>query len=62
MPLYAYKCKSCGEKFEKVRSMSDRDEALTCPACGAAYPQRVLASFSLGSGSASGGSGTPRFT
>ena len=64
MPLYAYQCKNCGENFEKVRSMNDRDEELACPACGAMHPQRVLASFSLGSGGSSGGSsgGAPRFT
>jgi putative FmdB family regulatory protein len=33
MPTYEYVCKSCGHRFEVVRSM--RDEPLTvCPECG----------------------------
>jgi putative FmdB family regulatory protein len=33
MPTYEYACKSCGHRFEVVRSM--RDEPLTvCPECG----------------------------
>ena len=30
MPIYAYKCKACGERFEAMRRMSDRDEDVCC--------------------------------
>lgn len=32
MPLYEYRCKQCGHKFEKIQSFSAPDEK-ECPAC-----------------------------
>lgn len=33
MPVYAYECRSCNERFERKQKMSD--PAVTeCPACG----------------------------
>ena len=52
MPIYAYKCRKCGEKFESFRSISDDDSEVECPKCGAKNHQRELSSFySKGSGS-----------
>jgi len=52
MPIYAYKCASCGHADDVMQKMSD--DALTkCPACGAeAYSKQVTApNFALkGSG------------
>ena len=31
MPIYEYRCPSCGTKFELLRSMSRSDESATCP-------------------------------
>lgn len=59
MPIYAYKCKACGEQFEALRRMSDRDEEVTCPACGREHPQRVLSNVFASSGSSSGGGSAP---
>jgi putative FmdB family regulatory protein len=61
MPIYAYKCKACGERFEAMRRMSDRDEDVNCPACGKEYPQRVLSNVFASSGSGSGGGSAPVF-
>ncbi|HIU33111.1 MAG TPA: zinc ribbon domain-containing protein [Candidatus Pullichristensenella excrementigallinarum] len=33
MPLYAYKCPSCGHKFEVLRSINER-ENVVCEKCG----------------------------
>jgi len=34
MPVYEYRCESCGERFEKlVRSMHQEPPGLACPAC-----------------------------
>ena len=33
MPIYDYKCAACGHRFELLRSISNRDEAV-CPRCG----------------------------
>lgn len=32
MPLYEYRCKSCGHRFEKIQSFSAPDEK-ECPEC-----------------------------
>ncbi len=61
MPIYAYKCKSCGEQFDSMRRMSDRDEDVSCPACGELAPQRMLSSVFASSGSGSGGGSAPAF-
>lgn len=33
MPLYEYACPGCGERVEKVRSVSDRAKGTECPTC-----------------------------
>lgn len=32
MPIYEYKCRSCGKDFEELRDIEHRDGA-TCPDC-----------------------------
>jgi len=46
MPIYEYKCTSCGEMFELRRSMTDGDSEIKCLKCGAEHPQRVFSAFS----------------
>ncbi|MFH1647111.1 MAG: zinc ribbon domain-containing protein [Chloroflexota bacterium] len=45
MPIYAYKCRQCGEKFEQFRGIYDTDSEVECPKCGTKDPVRVLAPF-----------------
>ena len=33
MPLYEYKCKKCGHRFERIQKFSDPDPK-KCPECG----------------------------
>jgi putative FmdB family regulatory protein len=33
LPLYAYRCTSCGHRFEKIQSFSSEPEKV-CPKCG----------------------------
>jgi len=52
MPIYAYKCGSCGHAKDVLQKMSDQP-LVTCPACGAASfsKQVTAAGFQLkGSG------------
>ena len=43
MPIYAYKCESCGHRQDALQKMSDAPLAV-CPACGAsAYVKQVTA-------------------
>ena len=45
MPVWEFRCKSCGSTFEQlVRSLSS-DETLTCPSCHSDDVQRALSVF-----------------
>lgn len=44
MPIYEYRCRKCGEKFEMFRRIHDGDSSVECPECGEKHPQRVLSS------------------
>lgn len=50
MPIYEYRCIRCGSKFELMRRLSDDDEGVTCPDCGAGEPEKVLSLFASGGG------------
>jgi putative FmdB family regulatory protein len=43
MPLYEYKCKKCGHRFEKIVKFSDKP-IKKCPECGGAVEQLISAS------------------
>lgn len=45
MPLYEYQCQECGQEFEKLRSISDRD-SVNCPTCGSGKVGRKMSLFS----------------
>jgi putative FmdB family regulatory protein len=50
LPLYEYRCASCGERFEVLQRMGDGAESLACPACGAGRPTRQLSTFAAAAG------------
>jgi len=63
MPLYEYKCNTCGEGFEKMVRFSEANLIPTCPKCESQDIQKkisAVASFgisqSAGSMALSGGS------
>jgi len=56
MPIYEYKCKSCGFTFEDYRAAGHADDETNCPKCGKPKVNRVLSPFATG-GAKSGGSG-----
>lgn len=41
MPIYAFRCSSCGHSFDRLQKLSDPDPD-TCPACGAATVGRQV--------------------
>jgi putative FmdB family regulatory protein len=57
MPLYEYKCESCGARFEKLVSSDKRDE-VTCSKCGSEQTKRQLSTFAT-SGLSGGSSCAP---
>lgn len=42
MPLYAFRCGSCGWAFDILRSMDERDDPAACPDCISQNTQRKL--------------------
>jgi putative FmdB family regulatory protein len=59
MPLYEYRCEKCGNRFERLRRMSDPDSDVQCPQCQSEKVERQLSTFSAGG---CGPSGSGRFT
>ena len=67
MPIYEFRCESCGHRFDKMQKMSA--SAPSCPSCGAPETKKLISASSFvlkGSGwyrdhyglkSGSGGSG-----
>ncbi|HUX06534.1 MAG TPA: zinc ribbon domain-containing protein [Acidobacteriota bacterium] len=49
MPLYEYRCESCGAAFEKLVMTSKRDE-VTCNKCGSKQTRRQLSTFATSGG------------
>lgn len=43
MPIYEYKCKNCGSKFE-ILVYSDQKKAI-CEKCGSDYAERLMSGF-----------------
>jgi putative FmdB family regulatory protein len=57
MPIYEYRCKDCGEKFE-VYTFSHADTTIECQACGSENTERLMSGFAS-SGSSTGSSCRP---
>lgn len=55
MPIFEYKCSDCGEQFDDLDSIANRDKPHKCPACGSMKSERQLSVFCASSGE--GGSG-----
>lgn len=41
MPIYEYRCESCGHELERLQKMSD-DPLKDCPECGASALRKVI--------------------
>jgi putative FmdB family regulatory protein len=45
MPIYEYRCESCGHEFERLARSADRDAARGCPDCSTGTVTRKLSTF-----------------
>jgi putative FmdB family regulatory protein len=45
MPVYQYKCKSCGKVFEISCHLSEREQLAVCPGCGGKEVEQVFSTF-----------------
>ncbi len=50
MPIYEYRCRSCGALFETLVRRSD--EAVRCPECGADAPEKRISAHAVGAAAA----------
>ena len=46
MPIYEYRCKECGEKFEKLVRFSTSTSEIECPKCGGRKVEKLISAFS----------------
>lgn len=47
MPIYEYKCKKCGNKFELRLGFFHSRNSIKCPTCGSQDNERVYSPFSV---------------
>lgn len=52
MPIYAFRCRSCGHRFEEFyRSMpAQMESAPPCPQCASGETVKLVSSFAVSSG------------
>lgn len=49
MPLYTYKCSSCGHEFEDLVKSEKRDESQVCKKCDGSAVRKAATSFAISS-------------
>lgn len=45
MPIYEYRCRECGERFEVSAPLEKRDKLAVCPKCHGKKVELVISSF-----------------
>ncbi|MGM0441402.1 MAG: FmdB family zinc ribbon protein [Elusimicrobiota bacterium] len=48
MPIYEYRCKNCGSRFEKLIGVTEDSSKITCPDCSNAEVEKLLSTFNSG--------------
>ena len=47
MPIYEYRCRSCGETSEIFQGVGEKDDPLQCTNCGSRELERILSPTSF---------------
>jgi putative FmdB family regulatory protein len=55
MPLYEYRCRACGERFEVLQRVGEGSDRVLCPQCGGREVDKQLSTFAAGASGATGG-------
>jgi putative FmdB family regulatory protein len=55
VPLYEYRCATCGSRFEVLRRVGQGSEGVSCPECGRTEVEKQHSTFA---GSVAGGGGS----
>jgi putative FmdB family regulatory protein len=56
MPLYEYRCRDCGHRFEVLQRLGEGAAGLACPGCRAAALDKQFSTFATGSSGGAAGS------
>jgi putative FmdB family regulatory protein len=48
MPIYEYRCETCGEAFEVLVRSPSRQTNPTCPKCGSQKVKKAFSMFGVG--------------
>jgi putative FmdB family regulatory protein len=66
MPLYEYRCQACGDTFETIRGLNDKNEDVECPTCGEKKAEKLMSACCTVKGSSTSSSvsscGPSKFT
>jgi putative FmdB family regulatory protein len=64
VPLYEYRCATCGSRFELLRRVGQSSEGVACPECGRKDVEKEVSTFAGAVAGSGGGSCSPsaRFT
>jgi putative FmdB family regulatory protein len=54
MPIYEYRCESCGDKFEKLVRRTEEALEAGCPSCGDHHLEQQYSTFAPRAGSGAG--------
>ena len=60
MPMFEYVCRTCGERFEELRSVRDEGPGPLCPECGSEKVVKLLSAFATSATGAAGAARAPR--
>ncbi len=55
MPIYEYKCESCGTRFEKLVRRSVEADEFGCPSCGGKHLNQEFSTFAARANAGNGG-------
>jgi putative FmdB family regulatory protein len=59
MPIYEYRCRECGHRFEILQRLGQGAEDLECPRCAARQLEKQYSTFASAAGEASQRSTSP---
>lgn len=51
MPVFEYKCKDCGSKYDMFHKSSLNQEEVTCPKCGSTKNKKLFSAFATANSS-----------